>query len=82
MTNERAGPIALIVGAILSILVFALHPSHVVEQRYLTGWTGSCYGIALEFRRYELFGSQFDDNVRNSYGIAITLKNVGTIGTH
>lgn len=53
-----------------------------LEQRYLAGWTGSCYGIALEFRNYKLFGSQFDDENRNSYGIAITLKNVGTIGTH
>jgi LPS-assembly protein len=53
-----------------------------LEQRYLAGWTGSCYGIALEFRRYELFGSQFEDSIRNSYGIAVTLKNVGTIGTH
>ena len=54
-----------------------------LEQRYIAGWTGSCYGIALEFRRYELFGSQFsDDSNRNSYGIAITLKNIGTIGTH
>jgi LPS-assembly protein len=53
-----------------------------LEQRYLAGWTGSCYGIALGFRRYELFGSQFDDSNRNSYEIAITLKNIGTIGTH
>ena len=53
-----------------------------LEQRYLAGWTGSCYGIALEFRRYQLFGSQFEDENRNSYGIAITLKNVGTIGSH
>lgn len=53
-----------------------------LEQRYLAGWTGSCYGVALELRRYELFGSQFQDTNRNSYGIAITLKNVGTIGTH
>lgn len=54
-----------------------------LEQRYLAGWTGSCYGLALEFRRYELFGSQFgDDTGRNSFGVAVTLKNVGTIGTH
>jgi LPS-assembly protein len=54
-----------------------------LEQRYQVGWTGSCYGISLGIRRYELFGSQFDDDSnRNSFIVAITLKNVGTIGTH
>lgn len=51
-----------------------------LEQRYLTGWTGSCYGFALEYRRYRVFGAE-DENL-SSYGLAITLKNVGTIGTH
>ena len=52
-----------------------------LEQRYLTGWVGSCYGLALEYRRYEVFaGSGFEN--RSSYGIAVTLKNVGTIGSH
>ena len=52
-----------------------------LEQRYLTGWTGSCYGIALEYRRYRVFGSPTDDENLSSYGIAVTLKNVGTIGS-
>lgn len=51
-----------------------------LEQRYLTGWTGSCYGIALEYRRY-FVGGLTDVNF-SSYGIAVTLKNVGTIGSH
>jgi LPS-assembly protein len=51
-----------------------------LEQRYLTGWTGSCYGIALEYRRYAVFGGL--DDYLSSYGLAVTLKNVGTIGTH
>jgi hypothetical protein len=51
-----------------------------LEQRYLTGWTGSCYGFALEYRRYTVPGA-VDENL-SSYGLAITLKNVGTIGTH
>lgn len=64
-------------------LNFDAKDARFLEQRYLAGWTGSCYGIALEFRRYELFGSQFgEDTNRNSFGIAVTLKNVGTIGTH
>ncbi len=51
-----------------------------LEQRYLTGWTGSCYGIALEYRRYAVFGGP--DDYLSSYGLAVTLKNVGTIATH
>jgi LPS-assembly protein len=51
-----------------------------LEQRYLSGWTGSCYGIALEYRRY-FVGGLTDVNF-SSYGIAVTLKNVGTIGSH
>lgn len=51
-----------------------------LEQRYLTGWTGSCYGVALEYRRYLVFG--IEDESLSSYGVAVTLKNVGTIGTH
>jgi LPS-assembly protein len=52
-----------------------------LEQRYLTGWTSSCYGIALEYRRYVVSGGVTDGNF-TSYGIAVTLKNVGTIGSH
>jgi len=51
-----------------------------LEQRYLLGANASCYGVALEFRRYIVY--QPDPRAKNSYGIAITLKNVGTIGTH
>lgn len=51
-----------------------------LEQRYLTGWTGSCYGIALEYRRYSIFG--VEEDTISSYGVAVTLKNVGTIGSH
>jgi hypothetical protein len=53
-----------------------------LEQRYLTGWVGSCYGLALEFRRYEVFGGNTGKKNVSSYGIAVTLKNVGTIGSH
>jgi hypothetical protein len=52
-----------------------------LEHRYLAGWTGSCYGIALEYRRYRVFGSADADEL-SSYGVAVTLKNVGTIGSH
>lgn len=53
-----------------------------LEQRYLAGWTGSCYGIALEYRRYLVFPSSAVQEELDSYGIAITLKNVGTIPLH
>lgn len=53
-----------------------------LEHRYLAGWTGSCYGIALEYRRYRVFGSIDEDESLGSYGIAVTLKNVGTIGSN
>ena len=52
-----------------------------LEQRYLAGWTGSCYGIALEYRQYEVVIPGLRNN-NASLGIAITLKNVGTVGTH
>ncbi|HEX9981732.1 MAG TPA: LPS assembly protein LptD [Thermoanaerobaculia bacterium] len=58
-----------------------------LEQRFLTGWTGSCYGFSLEFRRHLVY--DFDASIGQtverpitSYGIAVTLKNVGTIGSH
>jgi hypothetical protein len=51
-----------------------------LEQRYLIGGNGSCWGAALEFRRYLVY----TPTVRpiTSYGISFSLKNVGTIGTH
>lgn len=51
-----------------------------LEQRYLIGGNGSCYGIALEYRRYQVYVPTA--RPATSYGIAVTLKNVGTIGTH
>lgn len=61
-------------------LNFDANEGKFLEQRYLTGWTGSCYGVALEYRRYLVFGGT-EENF-SSYGIAVTLKNVGTIGSH
>ena len=50
------------------------------EQRYLVGGTGSCYGLAVEFRRYIVFAPF--RRMQSGLGLAVTLKNVGTIGTH
>jgi LPS-assembly protein len=54
---------------------------HFLEQRYISGWTGSCYGVALGYRRYTVGGSSAGTSF-SSYDIAVTLKNVGTIGSH
>jgi len=51
-----------------------------LEQRYISGWTGSCYGVALGYRRYTVPGGASGTNF-SSYDIAVTLKNVGTIGS-
>ncbi|MEO6259514.1 MAG: LPS assembly protein LptD [Thermoanaerobaculia bacterium] len=51
-----------------------------LEQRYLIGGTAACYGIALEFRRFLVYVPF--EKADFSAGIAVTLKNVGTIGTH
>jgi LPS-assembly protein len=48
-----------------------------LEHRYLAGYTGSCYGVALEYRRYKVFGG--DEESLGSYGVVVSLKNVGTI---
>lgn len=53
-----------------------------LEQRYLAGWTGSCYGIALGYRRYLVFGGLTNDESLGRYDIAVTLKNVGTFGSN
>jgi hypothetical protein len=51
-----------------------------LEQRYLIGGNASCYGIALEFRRYLVFVPE--EKTDFSYGISVSLKNIGAIGLH
>jgi lipopolysaccharide assembly outer membrane protein LptD (OstA) len=63
-------------------LTYDVKQGEFLDHRYLTGWTGSCYGVALEYRRYRVFGSSAQDEFLSSYGVAITLKNVGTIGSN
>ncbi|MGZ7042670.1 MAG: LPS assembly protein LptD, partial [Thermoanaerobaculia bacterium] len=52
----------------------------ILEQRYLIGGNGSCYGLAIEYRRYLVFDPL--RRFQRGIGLAVTLKNVGTIGTH
>ncbi|HSP35298.1 MAG TPA: LPS assembly protein LptD [Thermoanaerobaculia bacterium] len=50
-----------------------------LEQQYVLGWTGSCYGIALAPRRYQTYGPH--GLVNNwGFGFSLSLKNVGTVG--
>jgi len=51
-----------------------------LEQRYLLGGTDSCYSVALEFRRFLVVTNARGEEFKNQPGIAITLKNVGTVG--
>ena len=51
-----------------------------LEQRYLIGGTASCYGLAIEYRRYLVYDPT--PKPTGNFGIVVTLKNVGTIGTH
>lgn len=51
-----------------------------LEQRYVVGGTGSCWGLALEFRRYLVYTPK--EKTHGTAGISVTLKNVGTIATH
>jgi lipopolysaccharide export system protein LptA len=52
-----------------------------LEQRYLIGGNASCYGVAVEFRRFLVFiGSE--EKADFSYGISVSLKNIGAIGLH
>jgi hypothetical protein len=48
-----------------------------LEQRYLLGATASCYGIALEYRRYIVYVPV--EHTQPSIGISISLKNIGTV---
>lgn len=62
-------------------LNFDMTEGNFLEHRYLAGWTGSCYGLAIGYRRYNIFGGAGTRNV-SSYDIAVSLKNVGTIGSN
>ncbi|MGZ8867903.1 MAG: LPS-assembly protein LptD [Thermoanaerobaculia bacterium] len=51
-----------------------------LEQRYILGGTGSCYGLAVAYRRFLIYPRGIEDTDQ-SVDIAVTLKNVGTIGS-
>jgi lipopolysaccharide assembly outer membrane protein LptD (OstA) len=50
-----------------------------LEQRYILGWTGSCYGITLAPRRFQIYTSRGITNDW-SFDFGFSLKNVGSVG--
>ncbi|HUP48438.1 MAG TPA: LPS assembly protein LptD [Thermoanaerobaculia bacterium] len=61
-------------------LSFDAREREFLEQRYILGGTGSCYGLAVAYRRFFVYpgGRKKADH---SVDVAITLRNVGTIGS-
>ena len=50
-----------------------------LEQRYILGWTGSCYGISLGPRRYLTYTSR-GVQTDTAFEFSFSLKNVGSFG--
>jgi hypothetical protein len=50
-----------------------------LEQRYILGWTGSCYGVSLAPRRYLTYTARGVES-NWAFDFAFSLKNVGSVG--
>ena len=61
-------------------LNFDAEEGKVLDQRYILGGTGSCYGLAVSYRRFLVYPLGIPE-IDHSVDVAITLKNVGTIGS-
>ena len=59
---------------------FDAEEGKVLDQRYILGGTGSCYGLAVAYRRFIAYPLGIPE-IDHSVDVAITLKNVGTIGS-
>ena len=59
---------------------FDAEEGKVLDQRYILGGTGSCYGVAVALRRFLIYPRGIPEP-DYSVDFAITLKNVGTIGS-
>jgi LPS-assembly protein len=52
-----------------------------LEERYVIGWTGSCYGIAIAPRRFINYDPRTGQPTSDwSFDFGLSLKNVGTVG--
>jgi len=50
-----------------------------LDQHMVIGYNGSCYGLAPEYRRYQIFTARGLE-YKKSFAFAVSLKNVGTVG--
>ncbi|HVS31296.1 MAG TPA: LPS assembly protein LptD [Thermoanaerobaculia bacterium] len=50
-----------------------------LEERYVLGWTGSCYGIAVAPRRFLIYDAGREES-EWGFDFGLTLKNIGTVG--
>ncbi len=50
-----------------------------LEQRYILGWTGSCYGISIGPRRYITYTAR-GVRTESALEFSFSLKNVGSVG--
>jgi hypothetical protein len=56
-----------------TLLSYNLETSQLQQQRYIAEWSGSCWGMRLEWRAFDSADRQDRD-----WRIAISLKNVGS----
>lgn len=52
----------------------------ILDQRYILGGTGSCYGIAVAYRRFLIYPRGIEEP-EDRVDFLVTLKNVGSIGS-
>lgn len=57
---------------------YDIERDEILEQRYLVGYSSSCYNIALEVRDFQEFQSFQNIGRSRDYQLSISLKNVGT----
>lgn len=57
---------------------YDIEQDEILEQRYLVGYSSSCYNIALEVRDFQDFRAFESIGRSRDYQLSISLKNVGT----
>lgn len=57
---------------------YDIERDEILEQRYLVGYSSSCYNIALEVRDFQEFRAFENVGRSRDYQLSISLKNVGT----
>lgn len=57
---------------------YDINENKILEQRYLVGYSSSCYNVSLEVRDFQEYRSFQNIGRSRDYLISISLKNVGT----